>query len=181
MRDVRGSRNFSYRAKAAATSPILLRHLVKAVVLGRDWLGALPEQGPALVVCCEDDDSELWRRLDRIFSHYGADYGEFKNLHVIPLAGRETIMAAADRNSLIQTTKLFGRIREAAADLQPQLIVLDNAADVYGGNENDRAQVRQFIGLLRGLAMAAHGGLLLTSPSVLGEAGHAAENSQEQF
>src|SRR5262249_28970258 len=41
--------------------------------------------------------------------------------------------------------------------------------DVFGGNENDRAQVRQFIGMLRGLAMSADAGLLLTShPSLTG-------------
>jgi RecA-family ATPase len=148
---------------------ILSLQLAVAVVLGRDWLGALPEPGPALVVCCEDDGDELWRRLDRIFSHYGAGYGETKNLHVLALAGEETLMATPDRSGLIQPTKLFGKIREAANDIRPQLIVLDNAADVYGGNENDRAQVRQFIGLLRGLAMAARAGLLLTShPSLTG-------------
>lgn len=148
---------------------ILSLQLGVAVVLGRDWLGALPEPGPALVVCCEDDGDELWRRLDRIFSHYGAGYGETKNLHVLALAGEETLMATPDRSGLIQPTKLFGKIREAANDIRPQLIVLDNAADVYGGNENDRAQVRQFIGLLRSLAMAAHAGVLLTShPSLTG-------------
>src|SRR5262249_49342069 len=41
--------------------------------------------------------------------------------------------------------------------------------DVFGGNENDRAQVRQFIGMLRGLAMSADAGLLLPShPSLTG-------------
>jgi RecA-family ATPase len=47
--------------------------------------------------------------------------------------------------------------------------LLDNSADVYGGNENDRAQVRQFIGLLRSIAMASGAGVLLTShPSLTG-------------
>ena len=34
---------------------ILSLHLGTAVVLGRDWLGTMPEPGPALVICCEDD------------------------------------------------------------------------------------------------------------------------------
>ena len=47
--------------------------------------------------------------------------------------------------------------------------MIDNSADVFGGNENDRAQVRQFIGMLRGLAMVANAGALLTShPSLTG-------------
>jgi AAA domain-containing protein len=77
--------------------------------------------------------------------------------------GEETLIAVPD------TTKLFERTREAACDLRPRLIVLDNSADVFGGNENDRAQVRQFIGHLRGIAIASSAGVLLTShPSLTG-------------
>ena len=148
---------------------ILSLHLAVAVALGRDWLGSLPEPGPALVACCEDDADELWRRLDLIFQHFGAAYTDFKDLHVIALAGGDTLMAAPDRHGLIKITKLFKNIRSAACDIRPKLIVLDNAADVYGGNENDRTQVRQFVGILRGMAMAAGAGLLLTShPSLTG-------------
>jgi RecA-family ATPase len=129
----------------------------------------LPEPGAAIVVCCEDDDSELWRRLDLIFQHYNASYSDFKNLHLLSLAGQETLMATPDRSALMQPTKLFARVHEAACDIRPKLIVLDNSADVFGGNENDRAQVRQFIGLLRGMAIASGAGVLLTShPSLTG-------------
>jgi RecA-family ATPase len=148
---------------------ILALQLGTAVVLGRDWLGTLPEPGPALIVCCEDDSGELWRRLDLIFRHYEAAYTEFKDMHLMALAGEETLMAVPDRNGLIQPTKLFGRICEAACDIRPSLIVLDNAADIYGGNENDRAQVRQFVSMLRAMAIAAGAGVLLTShPSLTG-------------
>jgi RecA-family ATPase len=148
---------------------ILALQLAAATVLGRDWIGALPEPGPALVVCCEDDENELHRRLDLIFRHYEAAYTDFKDMHPLALAGKETLMAVPDHNGLIQTTRLFGRIHQAACDIRPSLIVLDNAADIYGGNENDRAQVRQFIALLRGMAIASGAGLLLTShPSLTG-------------
>ena len=69
----------------------------------------------------------------------------------------------------MQPTKLLGRLREAACDLQPKIIVVDNSADVFAGNENDRAQVRQFVGMLRGLAISANAGVVLTShPSLTG-------------
>ena len=148
---------------------ILSLQLAAAVILGRDWLGTLPEPGAALVVCCEDDSNELWRRLDLIAAHYGTTFAEFKDMHLLALAGGETLMAVPDRNGLIQTTKLFTRIRAAACDLRPKLIVLDNAADIFGGSENDRAEVRQFIGILRGMAITAGAGVLLTShPSLTG-------------
>jgi RecA-family ATPase len=149
---------------------ILSLHLAITVVLGRDWLGTLPEPGPALVVCCEDDDKELWRRLDLILQHYGASFIDIsRDMHLLALAGEETLMATPNSNGLIQPTKLFGRIHEAACDIKPKLIVLDNSADIFGGNENDRAQVRQFIALLRGMAIKANAGVLLTShPSLTG-------------
>jgi hypothetical protein len=149
---------------------ILALHLAVATALGRDWLNALPEPGPALVVCCEDDDKELHRRLNRIVEHCGASFEELsKSMRLISLAGQDAVMAAPDARGMIVPTNLFKRMREAACDIRPRLIVMDNSADVFAGNENDRAQVRQFIGLLRGVAIAAHAGLLLTShPSLTG-------------
>jgi len=152
---------------------IVSLHLAVATVLGGDWLSALPMPGPALVVCCEDDADELHRRLDRIIEHYsatrGATYKELKDMHLLSLAGQSAVLAAPNRNGLVQATKLLGRIHKAACDIRPRLIVLDNSADVFAGNENDRAQVRQFVTLLRDLAIGANAGLLLTShPSLTG-------------
>ena len=78
-------------------------------------------------------------------------------------------MAAPNRNGIIEPTALFNRLHEAACDIKPRLIIVDNSADVFAGNENDRAQVRQFVTLLRGIAVDANAGLVLTShPSVSG-------------
>jgi RecA-family ATPase len=152
---------------------VISLHLAVATALGRDWLNALPTPGPALVLCCEDDTDELHRRLDRIVEHYsatfGATYGELGDIQLLSLAGQDAVLAAPNRNGLVQATKLFGRIHEAACDIRPRLIILDNSADVFAGNENDRAQVRQFVTLLRDLAISANAGLLLTShPSLTG-------------
>jgi RecA-family ATPase len=147
----------------------LALHLSVATVLGRDWLGTMPTPGPALVVCCEDDDDELHRRLSRIVEHYGASFSELGDLRVISLAGKDAMLAVPDKRRTIQPTALFGRLREAACDIQPKVIVLDNSADLFAGSENDRAEVRQFVTLLRGLAIAADAGIVLTShPSLTG-------------
>jgi RecA-family ATPase len=44
-----------------------------------------------------------------------------------------------------------------------RLVPLDTAADLFGGNENDRSQVRRFIGLLNYLAIEIDGAVLLTN------------------
>src|SRR5262249_3793400 len=100
---------------------------------------------------------------------YAASFADLVDLYVLSLAGRDALLTTLRRDGLMTPTKLFTRVTEAAATIKPRLILLDNSADVFGGNENDRAQVRQFIGMLRGLAMAATAGLLLTShPSLTG-------------
>jgi len=130
----------------------------------------MPMPGPALVLCCEDDEHELRRRLDQIVEHYGTSHAELsKGMHALSLAGHDAVMAPPDKHGLIMPTPLFARLRQAARDIRPRLIVIDNSADVFAGNENDRAQVRQFVTLLRGIAIDANAGLLLTShPSLTG-------------
>jgi RecA-family ATPase len=158
-----------FSGEGAIGKSIVSLHLGAAIALGRDWLGTIPEPGPALIVACEDDANELHRRLARILHHYGASFADLKDMHLLSLAGEDALLAKPDRSGLIQATKLFDRLRQAACDIHPKLIVLDNSADVFGGSENDRTQVRQFIGTLRNLAIAAGAGLLLTShPSLTG-------------
>jgi RecA-family ATPase len=155
--------------EGAVGKSILSLHLAVATVLARDWAGTMPEPGAAMVISCEDDGQELHHRLHQISTHFGASLSDLAALLVTSLAGQDAMMATPRRDGLLQTTKLFGRVFEAACDIKPKLIVLDNSADIFGGGENDRAQVRQFIGILRGLAMAANAGVLLTShPSLTG-------------
>jgi RecA-family ATPase len=158
-----------FSGEGAIGKSIVSLQLSVAHVLGKDWLGSMPEPGPALIVACEDDPDELHRRLARILEHYGASFADLKNMHLISLAGQDALLARPNSLGLIQPTKLFDRLRDAARKIHPKLVVLDNSADVFGGSENDRAQVRQFVGILRGLAIAANAGVLLTShPSLTG-------------
>jgi RecA-family ATPase len=149
---------------------ILALHLAGATALARDWLNALPEPGPVFVVCCEDDGAELHRRLDRIVQHCDSSFEELaKSMKLISLAGEDAVLAAPNNRGLIMPTDRFKQVYKTACEIQPKLIILDNSADVFAGNENDRAQVRQFITLLRGMAIRANAGLLLTShPSLTG-------------
>jgi len=112
----------------------------------------------------------LHRRLDRVSKHYATTFEELsKHINLVSLAGEDAVMAAPNRSGLIVPTTRFKAMREAACDIRPRLIVIDNSADVFAGNENDRVQVRQFVTLLHGVAISANGGLLLTShPSLTG-------------
>jgi RecA-family ATPase len=158
-----------FSGEGAIGKSIICLQLSVAHVLAKDWLQVMPEIGPVLVVACEDDSTELHHRLALILDHYQASFADLGNLHIMSLAGGDALLVTPDRHGLVKPTKLFDRLRQAACDLRPKLIVLDNSADVFGGSENDRVQVRQFIGILRGLAIAADTAVLLTShPSLTG-------------
>ena len=156
--------------EGAVGKSILLMQLGAAHVLGKDWLSTLPELGAFLYLNAEDEEDELHRRLAAIARHYGASLAELKgDVHLISLAGKDAVLGYPERNGLIKPTLLFHKLTEAARDIRPKLIGLDTSADIFAGNENDRSQVRQFIGLMRGMAIAANAAVIIaTHPSLTG-------------
>ena len=133
--------------------------LAGAVALGRGWLNHMPEHGAVMVVCCEDDEEELHRRLACIARHFGAPLGAFRDrFHIVSLAGHEAVLATPEGRSVMRPTPLFEQIKLAAITFRPKLIMIDNAADVFAGNENERSLVRQFVTLLRSLAIESGAG-----------------------
>ena len=147
-------------------------HLSFAHGLARDWLGTMPEPGPALFVDAEDDEKILHRRSAAILDHYGTTFKEAVDggLHLVSLIGQDAVLGAASRRSgVIQPTPLFKRLLEAAGDIKPKMIGIASSANVYAGSEIDRQQVQQFISLLTAVARAANGALVLIShPSLTG-------------
>jgi RecA-family ATPase len=145
--------------------------LCAAHVLGRSWLGTTATQGAAIYVGCEDDKDELHRRMADIATHYQTTFMDLikGGLHLVSLAGEETLLCVPDKSGKLAPTPLFNKLVEAAGDIKPKHIGIDTSADVFGGNEIDRGQVRQFIGMLRKLAMTANGAVVLLShPSLQG-------------
>lgn len=148
---------------------ILVMQLAVAHVIGGDWLFSLPTPGPAIYFNAEDDEQELHRRLTAVAKHAGCGLNDLAELHLITRAGRDAVLGAPDRNGIIKPTPLFNSLHGKACSIKPEIVIVDTAADIFAGNENDRAQVRQFIGLLRGLAIDANCGVLMVShPSLTG-------------
>jgi RecA-family ATPase len=150
---------------------LLLMQLSGAVVLGKEWIGTLPESGPVLYMSCEEDDDEVRRRMEAVAAHLGSTRQEMieRGLRVLSFAGKDAILAQPDRNGLIRPTPLFERLRRDALQLRPKLIAIDTIADTFGGKENDRTQTRQFITMQRGLAIDAGAAVVLSAhPSLTG-------------
>jgi RecA-family ATPase len=146
-------------------------HLSAAHVLGRDWLGTMPAQGPALFIDAEDGDDVLHRRVAAIAAHYGVTFADLikDGLHLISLFGQDAVLATSSRSGKIEPTPLYQQILDAAGDIKPVMIGVASSANVYAGSEIDRSQVQQFISLMTRLAIGANGSLVLIShPSLTG-------------
>jgi RecA-family ATPase len=146
-------------------------HLCCAHVLGRDWLGSLPETGPAIFIDAEDDEREIHIRLGSIARHYQVTYADLKRdgLHLLSFAGRDAVLAVVNRSGKIEPTPLYNQILEAAADIKPKMIGIASTANIFGGKENDRTHVQKFVGLTTKLAIVADGAVqLISHPSLSG-------------
>jgi RecA-family ATPase len=156
--------------EGAIGKSLLLLQLGVAHALGLDWIGTVPEIGPAICLFCEDDDDEICRRLEAVAAHHKISRDDLKDrLKIVSLAGKDAILAVPGRDGRMVATPLFEQLRTDSLKLRPKLIVIDTVADVFAGDENDRAQTRQFITLLRGLAIESGAAVVLAShPSLTG-------------
>jgi RecA-family ATPase len=160
-----------FTGEGAAGKSTTELHRSAAHVLGRDWLGTMPEPGPAIYIDAEDPEEVLHRRLGAIVRHYGVTFDELvKNgLHLMSLAGEDAVLATVGRSGKVEPTPLYGRLLEAAGDIKPKSIAIASCANVFAGDENVRTQVQQLVGLLTRMAMVAGGSVVLVShPSLTG-------------
>jgi RecA-family ATPase len=143
-----------------------------AHVAGKDWLGSMPEPGPAIYLGAEDDKDEIHIRLAAIAKHYGVSFKELidNGLHVLPLLGQDaTLCAASARSGRVEVTDLYRQLYEAAGDIKPINISIDTLSRAFAGNEIDRVQVYIFAMHMQALAMVAGGSVtVLSHPSLAG-------------
>ena len=151
------------------TGKSLLAHqLAVAVASGCGWLGNGVTPGRVIYLSAEDDDDELHRRTEDILRATGRTYDDLGGLTLRSLAGEDALLAV-DSGLVLMASALFLELETRAANDQPALMVIDTLADVYPANENDRMKVRQFIGILRGLAIRHRCAvMLLGHPSLTG-------------
>ena len=152
---------------------LLAMQLATAVAARTHWIGRpVARPGVALYLSAEDDRDELRRRVAAIARAEGLEAQSLSNLLVRSMADEEPLLAVLDpRKGLLQATALYQTLARAMEAAKPSLLVLDTLADLHTGNESDRAQARQFIGLMRRLAIKHDCAvLLLAHPSLTGMA-----------
>lgn len=155
----------------AGKSIIELMHNV-AHVAGKDWMGSLPEPGPAFYIGAEDDEKVLHARLYDIAKHYGVTFRELiaGGLRVLCMLGKDaTLVAATGKSGKVEVTALYRSLYEQAGDLKPKNISIDTLTRAFAGNELDRVQVYGYAMHMQALANVANGSVTtLSHPSLQG-------------
>jgi RecA-family ATPase len=157
--------------EGAAGKSLLLLQLTVTTALGREWLGVETIMGPTIYFGCEDDADELHRRLDAILKHHNVEFHHlaFRGFRLLSFAGQDAVLGATNKSGRVEPTALFHRLYREACEIRPRVLALDTASDIFAGKENDRSEVRQFMSLLRKLAIDASCAVVLAShPSLTG-------------
>jgi RecA-family ATPase len=142
---------------------LLAQHLATAAALGRTYLEPMDARR-VLFWAGEDDMAELWRRQRPICDFFGAPLPDLAGKLILhSYAGHDVTLMAKSYGEL-KAAAMFDELRSQVRDYGAQLVILDNRARLFGGNENDRGEVTRFCAMVQG-ACAPAAVLLLDHPS----------------
>jgi len=148
---------------------LLALQIAAAAAMGCETLGMEPTADRVLYIGAEDEADEFHRRLADITATLDRDLASLTSLQVLSLADSDAILAAPDKAGRMRPTDLWREICEHVEKWRPRFVVLDTAADLFGGEEIKRNHVRAFIAMLRKLALEGDLAiLLLAHPSLDG-------------
>jgi RecA-family ATPase len=86
-----------------------------AHVVAKDWLGSMPEPGPAFYIGAEDDEDEIHIRLSAIAKHYRVTFNDLirNGLRVLCLLGQDaTLCAVSGKSGRVEVTALYQQLYE---------------------------------------------------------------------
>lgn len=151
---------------------LMAQQLLTSVSLGIPWLGLPVRKMRTFGLLCEDYEDDLHINQANINATYGIDYGALDDMRLWSSVGFDNLLMTftGQESAAGHFTPFFAELLETVQAFGAQLVVIDTAADVYGGNEINRAQVRQFVGRALGqIGRAINGAVLLCAhPSLSG-------------
>jgi RecA-family ATPase len=148
---------------------LLAQMLATACAVGGNWLGLTVKRCRSLLVFCEDDQDEMHRRQEDINRHFGCTFADLTAMRWLPRLGDNNSLMRFDGGQPSHTT-LFEELLRVVKEHGAELIIVDTLADIFTGNENDRAQARVFAQMALGLLARETQGAVLTlaHPSRIG-------------
>lgn len=142
---------------------LIAQQMLTCAAIGRPFLGLPIEHVNTIYITCEDSQDELWRRQESINRSLGITMDDIAGkMLLVSLCGHlGNELGTFDREGRITPSPRFHQIEAACSDFNAGLIVLDNAAHLFPGNEIVRHEVAAFLGLLERLSQAIDGAVLL--------------------
>jgi RecA-family ATPase len=135
------------------------------------WLGHEIAPGPVVILSAEEPQRELRRRIWMHSQRDGFTPADLADLRLwFPGEVAGAVFAVPDRSGIMQPAPLFRAIEKAIAAVAPVLVIVDNVAATFTGNQNDRVMVRSYVNLWRTIARqpSQPAVLLLDHPSLSG-------------
>lgn len=162
-----------FNGPGSSGKSLLMLQLQAAAALGLPWLGREVKRVKSFGLYAEDPEDEVWRRMEDVTRHYGAELDDLaEDVEILPadlIDQGPTLYRTARRDAVGSMTPLWAQIRKFCVDEGRQLVILDNAAFVYQGDRIDEGQVVHFMDQLKQLAVAIDGAVvLLQHPSASG-------------
>ena len=144
--------------KGAAGKSLALLQLAICIASGKQWLGRDVPKGRALFFTCEDNTDELTRRAADILKSLGIGWEDLGDrLLLIPMRDCEAdaTLAHPGGNGLLTTTRTYDALKAVVDDFKPNVVIVDTLADTFAGNENVRAEAKQFVKMIARLRLDA--------------------------
>ena len=124
---------------------LLALMLAVAVALGHDFLGLEVTQGRVYAFLGENDDTDTHIALVDICRHYGIGLGDLKGrVRIASRSGFDNVLMHFEKGTG-QHSELFKQLLADVTFFNADLVIMETAADLFGGNENARGEVRQFV------------------------------------
>lgn len=142
---------------------LIAQHIATALALGHEYLEPL-EPRRVLMWAGEDDEAELWRRQAEISSWMTQPLSALTERFFLHSYAGADITLLAPIYGELGATPMLDELRAQVADYRAEVVILDNVARLFGGNENDRHAVTTFCALVQG-ACAPASVLLLAHPA----------------
>jgi AAA domain/Bifunctional DNA primase/polymerase, N-terminal/Primase C terminal 2 (PriCT-2) len=140
-----------FSGRGGAGKSTVAQTLGTALSLGLPYWAPAAEPLRVLSWQCEDSHDEMWRRQLPINRHFGAQLADLDGrLFIEPRLGQDNTLLGLAYGAPVWTAAL-DYLRQQVNDLQVDVLMIDNIAHTFGGNENSRHDVTMFVNGVAGL------------------------------
>lgn len=147
----------------SAGKSLLGQQLATAAAAGLPCLGLQVMNTPSIYLSCEDGEAELHYRQERLCEALGVPMASLAGkLSLVSLRGLvDNELATFGHDGTMKPTTAFRRLVHTIEATGAKIVILDNVAHLFTGNENDRADVTRFMNLLNKVATQTGAAIIL--------------------